>query len=62
MQGMQFLPPEMCPETYMQGMYGPRHRVEQRVARGLPPLRFMPYWQQMGMDGQMPCMDGSSEP
>lgn len=41
MQGMQFLPPEMCPETYMQGM-------------------FMPYWQQMGMDGQMPCMDGQA--
>ncbi|CAE7316517.1 ML2, partial [Symbiodinium pilosum] len=42
MQGMQgFLTPEMCPETFMQGM-------------------FMPYWQQMGMDGQMPCMDGQA--
>ncbi|CAE7463861.1 ML3 [Symbiodinium natans] len=40
MPGMQFLTPEMCSETFMQGM-------------------FMPYWQQqMGMDGQMPCMDG----
>ncbi|OLP95003.1 Pseudouridine-5'-phosphate glycosidase [Symbiodinium microadriaticum] len=26
----------------------------------LPPEMFMPYWQQMGMDGQMPCMDGQA--
>mmetsp|Transcript_37116 Transcript_37116/g.66113 ORF Transcript_37116/g.66113 Transcript_37116/m.66113 type:complete len:410 (-) Transcript_37116:209-1438(-) len=42
-QGMAFLNPEMNPEM-----------CPETFMQGM----FMPYWQQMGMDGQMACMEG----